>query len=69
MMAGRAHLYEGYTAEEVVFGVRVLKGLGVKCLIVTNASGGVNPAFGRGATGADFRSHQSAGAESADGTE
>ncbi|HEY4084880.1 MAG TPA: purine-nucleoside phosphorylase [Bryobacteraceae bacterium] len=48
VMAGRAHLYEGYTAEEVVFGVRVLKGLGVKCLIVTNASGGINRAFGAG---------------------
>jgi len=48
VMAGRAHLYEGYTAEEVVFGVRVLKGLGVKCLIVTNASGGINTSFRTG---------------------
>jgi purine-nucleoside phosphorylase len=47
-MAGRAHLYEGYTAEEVVFGVRVLKRLGVKCLIVTNAAGGINTAFRAG---------------------
>ncbi|HEU5020990.1 MAG TPA: purine-nucleoside phosphorylase [Bryobacteraceae bacterium] len=48
VMAGRAHLYEGYTAEEVVFGIRVLKCLGVKCLVVTNAAGGINAAFRAG---------------------
>ncbi|HVY92443.1 MAG TPA: hypothetical protein VHA14_06840, partial [Bryobacteraceae bacterium] len=42
VLAGRAHLYEGYTAEQVVFGVRVLSRLGAECLIVTNASGGIN---------------------------
>jgi purine-nucleoside phosphorylase len=45
VLAGRAHLYEGYTAEEVVFGIRVLGRLGVRSLVVTNASGGINPAF------------------------
>jgi purine-nucleoside phosphorylase len=48
VLAGRAHLYEGYSAEDVVFGVRVLKQLGVKCLVMTNASGGINTAFRAG---------------------
>lgn len=42
IMQGRAHYYEGYTMEEVVFPVRVLGRLGIKTLIVTNASGGIN---------------------------
>ena len=41
-MRGRAHLYEGLSAERVAFGVRVLGGLGVRTLVVTNASGGIN---------------------------
>ncbi len=41
-MQGRFHYYEGYTMKEVAFPVRVLAGLGVKTLIVTNAAGGVN---------------------------
>jgi len=49
VMAGRAHLYEGYRPEQVVFGVRVLGGLGVRLLVLTNAAGGINPAFQRGA--------------------
>jgi purine-nucleoside phosphorylase len=42
-MAGRFHFYEGYTAEEVVFPVRVLKMLGVETLLISNAAGGVDP--------------------------
>ncbi len=45
VMAGRVHAYEGYTAEEVVFPVRVLGTLGVKTLVLTNAAGAVNTAF------------------------
>lgn len=44
-MSGRFHIYEGYTAQEVVFPVRVLKQLGIKLLMLSNAAGGVNPAF------------------------
>ncbi len=42
---GRFHYYEGYTGEEVVFGVRVMKLLGAETLLVSNAAGGVNPNF------------------------
>ena len=44
-MKGRFHFYEGWTMEQTVFPVRVMKYLGVENLIVSNASGGVNPAF------------------------
>ncbi|HEX9307548.1 MAG TPA: purine-nucleoside phosphorylase [Anaeromyxobacter sp.] len=44
-MQGRAHGYEGWSADDVAFGPRVLCGLGVKLLLVTNAAGGVNPSF------------------------
>lgn len=47
-MQGRAHGYEGWTAEDVAFGARVLCGLGVKVLLVTNAAGGINPGFSPG---------------------
>ncbi|HEV2446296.1 MAG TPA: purine-nucleoside phosphorylase [Candidatus Sulfopaludibacter sp.] len=48
VMAGRAHLYEGYTPQQVTFGVRVLGKLGVRSMIFTNAAGGINLALERG---------------------
>ena len=45
MMQGRYHYYEGYSIETIVFPIKVMRKLGVKTLIVTNASGGVNPSF------------------------
>lgn len=42
VMAGRVHLYEGYTVQQVVFPIRVLARMGVKTIIMTNAAGSVN---------------------------
>lgn len=47
-MQGRFHYYEGYSLEKVTYPVRVMKELGVKDLIVTNAAGGVNKEFSPG---------------------
>ena len=48
VMQGRVHLYEGYAPETVTFPVRVMQALGVRHLIVSNAAGGMNPAFRQG---------------------
>ena len=47
-MQGRFHYYEGYGMQQVTFPVRVMKLLGVKFLIVSNAAGGLNPKFKTG---------------------
>lgn len=47
-MNGRFHLYEGYSARQIVFPIYVMKLLGVKTLIVSNACGGLNPQYRRG---------------------
>jgi purine-nucleoside phosphorylase len=47
-LAGRAHLYEGYSAQQVVYGVRVLGNFGIHSVVLTNAAGGVNPSYAPG---------------------
>src|ERR1035438_2105335 len=41
-MQGRVHLYEGYSAQEVTFPVRVFGRMGIRAVILTNAAGGIN---------------------------
>lgn len=48
LMRGRFHMYEGYGPELTAFPVRVMKALGVKTLVVTNAAGGINLQFDSG---------------------
>src|ERR1700722_332493 len=49
VLAGRAHLYEGYTPAQVTMGVRVLHRLGVHSVVFTNAAGGINLSYSQGA--------------------
>lgn len=49
VMAGRNHLYEGYTPSQVTFGVRVLAKLGIRSMVFTNAAGGINLSYSQGA--------------------
>jgi purine-nucleoside phosphorylase len=44
-LQGRFHFYEGYSMQEITMPVRVMQNLGIKYLILSNASGGVNPEF------------------------
>lgn len=48
VMQGRFHLYEGYSLRDITFPVRVMKLLGVKKLLVSNAAGAINPNFKKG---------------------
>jgi purine-nucleoside phosphorylase len=45
VMEGRFHYYEGYTPQEITYPVRVMRALGAKFLIISNAAGGMNPYF------------------------
>ncbi|MDR3746623.1 MAG: purine-nucleoside phosphorylase [Acidobacteriota bacterium] len=49
VLQGRAHLYEGYSAAQVAFPVRVLGRMGVRAVVLTNAAGGINLEYSRGA--------------------
>ncbi len=48
MMQGRLHFYEGWTAEQVVFPIRLAKLIGIDKMIITNAAGGINTSFNVG---------------------
>jgi len=48
-MQGRVHLYEGYSAQEVVFPMRVFGRVGIRAVILTNAAGGINLNYQQGA--------------------
>jgi purine-nucleoside phosphorylase len=47
-MQGRFHYYEGYTMQQIVFPVRVMRKLGIRTLLISNACGGLNPQFSKG---------------------
>ncbi|HKF02906.1 MAG TPA: purine-nucleoside phosphorylase [Candidatus Sulfotelmatobacter sp.] len=48
-MQGRVHLYEGYSAQQVAFPIRVFGRMGIKAVILTNAAGGINLSYSQGA--------------------
>jgi purine-nucleoside phosphorylase len=48
VMKGRSHVYEGYTTQQITFPVRVMKMLGIRCLLVSNACGAMNTDFRKG---------------------
>jgi purine-nucleoside phosphorylase len=48
-MQGRVHLYEGYSAQEVSFPIRVFGRMGIRAVILTNAAGGINLSYSQGA--------------------
>jgi len=47
-MQGRFHYYEGYSMQEITFPVRVMREIGASVLVISNAAGGMNPAFNKG---------------------
>jgi purine-nucleoside phosphorylase len=47
-MEGRTHFYEGYTPQQITLPVRVMRALGCEVLVLSNASGGLNPQFAKG---------------------
>lgn len=48
-MQGRVHLYEGYSAQEIAFPIRVFGRMGIRAVILTNAAGGINLSYSQGA--------------------
>lgn len=48
-MQGRVHLYEGYSAQEIAFPIRVFARIGIRAVILTNAAGGINLGYSQGA--------------------
>jgi purine-nucleoside phosphorylase len=48
IMQGRVHFYEGYSAREVIFPMRVMARMGIRAVVVTNAAGGINRNFKQG---------------------
>lgn len=48
IMQGRLHFYEGYTLSETTYPIKIMKKLGVKTIILSNAAGGINPKYAPG---------------------